>query len=171
MARFVVVGAAMRASLLLPFVLAWGCSSYGFTEPKAPPIAAFGQPPPGFAQVCVLRPHLSAAAVTFVVRDNGRLVGATRGASYFCYYAQPGRHRVTSEADDVQEANVVALAGARYFLHQRVRNTLGWVSSPMEWVGEPEAQTMIGKCDYRVLTEVPEGTELPPANPTAAAVP
>lgn len=148
-----------------------GCSSYGFTEPKVPPVPPFGDAPAGHAQICVLRPHIKAAAVTFAVRDNGRLVGATRGASYFCYYALPGKHRVTSEADDVQEANVLVLPGARYYLHQVVHNTLGWVSSPMEWVSEGEAHKMVDKCDYRVLTEVPDGTERPPVNPVAAAIP
>lgn len=147
------------------------CSPWGFVEPKTPPIAAFAAPPNQLAQICVLRPHLLAGAVTFPVRDNGKLVGATRGASYFCYWAQPGQHRVTSEADDVQEANVQTIAGARYYLHQRVKNTFGFVSSPMEWVSETEARTMVETCDYRVLTEVPDGAERPPANPIAAARP
>lgn len=147
------------------------CSPWGFVEPKAPPIAPFGAPPAEMAQICVLRPHLLAGAVTFPVRDNGKLVGATRGASYFCYFARPGAHRVTSEADDVQEANVHAIAGARYYLHQQVKNTFGFVSSPMAWVPESEARTMVGTCDYRVLTEVPEGVERPPVNPVAAAQP
>jgi hypothetical protein len=43
----------------------------------------------------VLRPQWIAAAVTAPVHDNGRLVGATRGPTYFCYAAQPGHHVIT----------------------------------------------------------------------------
>ena len=156
----------------LPLVFALGCSGYGLTEPKTPPIEPFAAAPAGHAQICVIRPHgFKAAAVTFVVRDNGRLVGATKGASYFCYFAQPGKHRVTSEADDAQEANVLAIPGARYYLRQKVSNVLGWVSSPMEWVGEGEAHEMISRCEYRVLTDVHDGEARPPVNPVAAATP
>jgi len=157
---------------LLSFAVCVGCSGYGFVEPKTPPIEPLGAPAAGYGQVCVVRPHgFKAAAVTVSVRDNGRLVGATRGASYFCYWAQPGKHRITSEADDVQEAGVLVSPGLRYFLRQKITNTLGWVSSPMEWMSDAEAHAQIAKCDYRVLTEVPDGVERPPANPVAAAVP
>lgn len=146
-----------------------GCSSYGFVEPKTPPIQPFAVPPSDLAQVCVVRPHILAGAVTFAVRDNGRLVGATRGASYFCYFAMPGRHHITSEADDTEMSDVVMLQATRYYVHQKVKNVMGWVTSPLEWVPETEARSMIAKCDYRVVTEVPDGVVRPPVNPVAAA--
>lgn len=152
-------------------VLLIGCGGYSFVEPKTPPIQPFALPPSDLAQVCVVRPHIIAGAVTFAVRDNGRLVGATRGASYFCYFAMPGSHRITSHGDDVEEANVVVLPGNRYYVHQRVKNTMGWVTSPLEWVPETEARAMIRKCDYRVVTEVPGDDVRPPVNPVAAAMP
>lgn len=148
-----------------------GCGGWGFTEPKSPPIEPFATPPSDLAQVCVMRPHINAAAVTFPVKDNGRLVGATRGASYFCYFAVPGKHRITSEADDQSESEVTMIPGARYYLHQRVKNTLGFVTSPLEWVPESDAHKMISKCDYRVVTDVPDGVVRPPVNPIAPAQP
>lgn len=161
----------MRLALLaLPAALL-ACTSWHFVEPATPPVAPFEPPPGELAEICVLRPHLLASGVTFAVRDNGRLVGATRGASYFCYWAQPGRHRITSEADDVEQASVVAIPHAHYYLHQKVKNLLGVVTSPLEWVAEMEARQMVQTCDYRVLSGVPEGFERPPANPIAASVP
>ena len=160
----------MRLGLVAVFT-AIGCSSYGFVEPRTPPIQPFATPPSDVAQVCVVRPHVIAGAVTFAVRDNGRLVGATRGASYFCYFAMPGTHRITSEGDSVEEATVAMAGASRYYVHQRVKNVMGWVTSPLEWVPETEARAMIAKCDYRVLTEVPAGMERPPVNPVAAAMP
>lgn len=152
--------------------LAWllvGCSSYSFVEPRTPPIGPFATPPSDVAQVCVVRPHILAGAVTFVVRDNGRLVGATRGASYFCYFAMPGVHRIESEGDAIEAATVVLSPAVRYYVHQRVKNVMGWVTSPLEWIPEAEARAMIEKCTYRVVTEVPAGEVRPPVNPVAAA--
>lgn len=153
------------------FLALCSCSSYGFVEPKAPPIQPFGIPPGGVAQVCVVRPHVIAGAVAFAVRDNGRLVGATKGASYFCYYAMPGTHRITSEGDGVEDATVTMLPETRYYVHQKVKNVMGWVTSPLEWIPETEARAMIAKCDYRVVTDVPDGEVRPPVNPVAAAAP
>ncbi len=154
---------------VLAIALLVGCGGYGFVEPKTPPIQPFAAPPSDLAQICVLRPHILAGAVTFAVRDNGKLVGATRGASYFCYFAMPGTHQITSEGDSVEGATVTIVAGSRYYVHQRVKNVMGWVTSPLEWVPESEARTMIAKCDYRVVTEVPGGEARPPVNPVAAA--
>jgi hypothetical protein len=164
-------GARMRTLMVVGAVTLIGCGGWGFTEPKTPPIEPFATPPSDLAQVCVMRPHINAGAVTFAVKDNGRLVGATRGASYFCYFAAPGRHRITSEADDQSEAEVTILPSTRYYLHQQVKNTMGYVTSPLEWVPETEAHKMINKCDYRVVTSVPEGEVRPPVNPVAAAQP
>jgi len=158
-------------TLALAAILLMGCGGYAFIEPKTPPIEPFSTPPSDLAQVCVMRPHINASAVTFAVKDNGRLVGATRGASYFCYFAAPGRHRITSHADDQSEAEVTFEPATRYYLHQQVKNTLGYVTGPLEWVPEAEAHKMIGKCDYRVVTEVPDGEVRPPVNPVAAAQP
>jgi hypothetical protein len=165
-AQIVVTRARMRA---LAFVLLIGCSSYSFVEPKTPPIEPFAAPPSDLAQVCVIRPHILAGAVTFAVRDNGRLVGATKGASYFCYFAMPGAHHITSEGDAIESSLVTMTPGVRYYVHQRVKNVLGWVTSPLEWVPESEARAMIAKCDYRVINDVPDGEVRPPVNPVAAA--
>lgn len=142
-----------------------GCSSWELMEPKTPPVAPFAAIPASVGQICALRPHWAAAAVTFVVRDNGFLVGATRGPSYFCWYAKPGIHVLSSEADDVEELRVEVIVGGRYFLHQGVKNLLGHVTSPLRWVGQDEAFGMVEKCTYKVLVGTPGPEPVPPAAP------
>lgn len=68
------------------------CQSYRLAAPELNAVAAMDPPPTGLGQICVFRPSVLAAAVTFVIRDNGTLVGATRARDYFCYYAKPGEH-------------------------------------------------------------------------------
>jgi hypothetical protein len=158
------------------FLAAAACSSYALAEPKVPPIAAFG---PGartdVATVCVIRPSHMAVAVTFAVHDNRQLVGATRGESYFCYWAEPGRHRIVSTTGDSTDrdgdALLTAEAGKRYFLHQDYDSVFGVIVDKLQWVDEPRARELLddGKCDYMTLSGVPGEEALPAAVPLARA--
>jgi hypothetical protein len=149
-------------------LLLGGCYSYGLRKPDPPPIDAFG-PVTAVGQVCVLRPHWIASAVTAVVHDNGELVGATRGPTYFCYRAQPGRHVITSKADSVEQATVEVAPGKHYYLHQIVDNIGGWVRTRLAWIDDLEAQRLVPKCGYRVLVSVPGDERLPSEEPAPAA--
>jgi hypothetical protein len=161
----------MRARWLLASVLLAGCSGYSLVKPDPPPVDARAWPPPGWAQVCVLRPHWIAAGVTLTVHDDGVLMGATRGPSYFCYYAEPGPHQISSEEADAgaiegaHELRVTLEQGRRYFLHQRI-HPLGHF---LEWVDEQLGERMAARCGYRVLARAPAGEPLPPQPPVAPA--
>jgi hypothetical protein len=104
-------------------------------------------PPRGAAQVCVLRPA-ERNQQPFVVLDNDALVGATGKASYFCYYALPGVHRIESLADgEPPRARAATLdAGRRYFIEQvlSVDGELHW----LEWLPPEVALSRLRGCDY-----------------------
>jgi hypothetical protein len=137
-----------------------GCYSYGLRKPDTPPIDAFGAVQ-DVGRICVLRPHWNAAAITAVVHDNGQLVGATRGPTYFCFAAQAGYHVIQSKADSVEQATAQIEAGKRYYLHQIVDNIFGVVRTRLAWIDENEARNLIAKCGYRVLVSVPGSERLP----------
>jgi hypothetical protein len=145
-----------------------GCYSYGLRTPDAPPVDAFGAVADA-GQVCVLRPHWLASAVTAVVRDNDRLVGATRGPSYFCYAVQPGHHVIQSRADATELAELEVRAGDHYYLHQIVDNLFGFVRTRLAWIDEGEARRLIAKCGYRELVSVPGDERLPSSDAVPAA--
>ena len=152
------------------------CSSYSLAQPKAPPIAAFGPVArTDVATVCVIRPSHFAVGVTFVVHDNRQLVGATRGESYFCYLAEPGRHNIVSttgdSTDEDGEAALAAEAGRRYFLHQDYDNVFGVIVDKLQWVDDARARDLLdqGKCDYETISGVPGDEALPPPVPLARA--
>jgi hypothetical protein len=155
----------MRAFLatLIIFAAA-GCSSIQLVKLDPPPISATGPPPPAWARVCVLRPHWVSGVVTLAVRDNGRLVGATRGNNYFCYFAGGGWHEVTTAVDDpgaLQEPQSILFAaapGQQLYLHQHLRPFGIWT---VEQVDDAKAARMIGRCSYRVIA----GSDETPAPP------
>lgn len=143
----------MRCLMMLVFVLfaalTAACSAYKLATPDPPPIDALGEPPYGLGQICVLRPHSFGALVTFVVHDNGALVGATRGPSYFCYYALPGRHHLTSESGTTAAVDLEVTMGSRHYLEQHVR--IG--PDELSILEEPAALRALSRCEYRALIE------------------
>jgi hypothetical protein len=159
---------ALHLAIVLASLAAAGCTSWKLAEPEHPrsPLAP---PPADHAQICVLRTSLLAQAVTFPVHDNGVLVGATRGRSHFCYLAAPGRHVLTIAADAIEEAEIVAAPGGRYYLEQEVDNIFGYVKCRAAWVTEEVARELVEESTYRVLVGVPGNERLPGEVPFAPA--
>lgn len=145
------------------------CTSWKLAAPAVPP-APLPSPPPDRAQICVVRATRLAWAVPFPVRDDGVLVGATRGRSHFCYLAAPGPHLVTIEADQTERAQIFAEPGRTYFLKQEVDNVLGWVRCRAVWVTEAVARDLVAASSYEVLVGVPGMERLPPELPLAPAL-
>jgi hypothetical protein len=165
-----------RASIVAIALLA-GCSRYTLAEPNPPPVPLFDVPPrTGVALVCVIHPSHMAIAVTFAVRDNGQLVGATRAESYFCYEAEPGEHRIVSSTEDPVDsdgdARLDAVAGRRYWAHQDFDNVMGMVTSRLEWVDETRAHELMEdvRADYKQIVGVPGNETLPARVPRVRAL-
>jgi hypothetical protein len=159
----------MRTLLLCALLFGAGCYSYQLRKPAVTPLEAFGPVASDLAEVCVMRPHWIAWAVTAAVRDNGQLVGATRGDTYFCYLVRPGHHQIESETVDMTErAELDAAPGRRYWLHQLVDNYIAVVRTRLAWVDEPAARELIAKCGYRELSGVPGQERLPSGDPIAS---
>ena len=157
--------------LLAPLSILLGCGSYSLALPKSPPIDAFGAGPSDAATVCVLRPSHWALRTTYVVHDDGQLVGATRGEGYFCYWAQPGPHRIVSSpnesADDPAVVTERFVAGHHYWLVQGYDDYFG---TRLEWIEEERARQLVNKCDYQELVEAPMDEVIPYGVPIARAL-
>lgn len=144
------------------------CTSYKLAEPAAP-IQPWASAPGGLATICVVRTSVLALAVAFPTRDNGMLVGATRGPSHFCYYAEPGEHDITVESDSTETAHIVAAPEGRYFLKLEVDNIAGWVRGRPVWVTADVAREDFESSVYKVLVGVPGSEKLPGEVPIAPA--
>ena len=116
-----------------------------------------------------MRPEAMAAQVSIPVRDNGRLVGATRGTTYFCYLAATGQHQITSVDDDTGPTVLRAQDGARYWLHQDVSELAGQVHAHLDFVEEAAALEMLEACETRVRVSVPGHEDEPATQPIAPA--
>lgn len=146
-----------------------GCSSYKLREPASPPLVPFGAMPPNTARVCTMRTSVLAQAVTFPIRDNGVLVGATRGQGHFCWLVEPGAHQITIETDQVDEATLTAEAGKSYYLKEEIDFVFGVVTCRPVWIDAESARDAIASTPYEILSGVPGSEKLPEQPPFVRA--
>ena len=112
--------------------------------------------------MCVFRGHGPGVSVITPVADNRRLVGATKGASYFCYDAEPGEHVL---AVDDAAAVLQAQPGERYYYyHEYLRG-----ADKLVRVTDGTAVALVRLSDYTELEEAPQGVAVPAALALAPA--
>jgi hypothetical protein len=145
----------------LVLVLLAACSQYDLAHPRTPPVHAFAAPPGTHGQVCVFRPHSLGSAVTSTFRDNGALVGATRGPTYFCYLAEPGIHHLTVDGGDAPARTMVIRAGDARYLHHEIN--IG--TDDLRPIDLATAQRFASVCEYAVISEGPDAPGPVPVAP------
>jgi hypothetical protein len=164
------LGAPAALALTLTALVLGGsaCSPYRIAAPHGEVLHPFAPIPTEFARVCVIRTSRMAQAVTFTTFDNGALVGATKGPTFFCYKAEPGDHALRIEADEPTSVTLHAEGGKSYYLHQKVPFAL-MLRCDAAWVSEPVARDLVDDSTYEVLTQTPSGAAPPDPIPFAKA--
>jgi hypothetical protein len=128
-------------------------------------VSALTVAPENKALICVYRKSNLGSALTVAVRDNEQLVGATEGPSWFCYFAEPGRHFLSVEGSDADDLGLVALGGHRKFVELRIN--LG--QDELVVTDDADAQRVLHDLEYLVIEEGPDDQPIPPALPFARA--
>jgi hypothetical protein len=139
-----------------------GCSRYAVGVPAHPVVGPLGGAPADAAKVCVARTAVVARAVLAVVRDNGHLVGATHGATHFCYLAAPGTHVVSSEADNVLSTEVVLAAGQTLYFDQKY--VFSWQFADFRLIAVPEREglELMAQSQHETLRKTPKHEPIMP---------
>ena len=148
-------------------LVAVGCSPYRVSQPQGAVLHPFAPIPQEFARVCAIRTEVYAAQLAFPTYDNGELVGVTKGATFFCYKAEPGEHTIRVDSDPPFATELHAEAGKSYYLHERVPIELvpRCIAS---WVTEERARDLVEASSYET-TSVTHGESPPDAVPYAKA--
>jgi hypothetical protein len=165
--------AAVRLSALALLALCAAgvsaCASYRIAEPHAEVLHPFTPIPTDFARVCVVRTSRLAFAQPFPMTDNGMLVGATKGLTFFCYKAEPGEHTLRIEADEPAVEKLYAAGGRSYYLHETIPLSPA-VRCEVTFVSEEKARELVARSTYEVLTDTPSTEHPPDAIPYAKAM-
>ena len=154
---------------LAPLAALTACTGYELSARPVPPINPFAEPPPGLAQVCVVRPKWP-DGTTMPVRDNGKVVGALRARTFFCYFAGEGAHHMAIEKGAVlgpAGADLAVATGQRYFVSYDVEA----LSDSVRTVSQDEYKDLIQDCRYAVVADVPPGESSPGERPSSAGQP
>jgi hypothetical protein len=137
-----------------------GCAAATGADATSPHAAAFGPTPRrDAATICVVHPATLLDFSTYTAADNGTPMGTNGGDDYFCYYAEPGNHTISSHhsGSSGAEVKLVAEAGRRYWLQQSSSTSRfgggflsrsHFVSRDGLWtLDEPHATSLLGDCD------------------------
>jgi hypothetical protein len=141
-----------------------GCSLHRLGAPGAAAADRASAFDARLAKVCVARTSVLAPNVALSTRDNGRLVGATKGGTHFCYLAEPGLHEITIVAEHptglplqpVERIERTFEAGETYVLRQDVLLLPGVVACHAAFV-RLEADALLRRTAHEVLREGPDG--------------
>ena len=160
----------MRPCVLALLALtAVACSPYRIAEPRAEVLHPFAPIPEDFARVCMIRTSHLAQAVAFPTLDNGALVGATKGPTFFCYKAEPGEHTLRIEADEPTLVKLHAEGGKSYYLHEKIPFLQFVMHCDTELVSEAKARELVEESTYEVITQTPASEHPPEPVPFARA--
>lgn len=136
-------------SLLTLLMMSWllgGCASAPPGAPEAPPRHAAVEATPGKAQIVVYRHESLGFAVPMTVRLDGRIGGRTVGQTYVRWEVEPGRHEISSHAEDASSLTVDAEAGRTYFIWQEVKVGFWKARSTLHRVDEETGRREAAVC-------------------------
>ena len=102
-----------------------------------------------------------------IVIDNyidGKMIGQTRGKSYFITDLAPGTHYVMAHAENIAAARMQFEAGRIYFLDQGIYMGVWKARTGLSAMTAEEALKQINEngCDYRVYNTQKPGEDLDP---------
>lgn len=142
-----------------------GCSEYRVQRAAQDPSSRLSSHQGAQATVCVFRAHGLGTSVVAPVTDNGVVVGATEGSSYFCYPAEPGRHEL--RVSDAPAVSLDVVAGKGYYLV----HDLNVAQDSLFSITQESAHELSAWCDELELARAPEAVAVLERGAVARAEP
>jgi len=127
------------AALLLSLALA-GCASVPMGDPKQDAAAKTFQVPADKAGIYVYRNESIGTAVKMDVIIDGQNIGETAARTFFYKEVAPGKHTVTSKAENTDTVEVDLKPGSLAFIWQEVKMGLMFARTKLHLVSEEEGR-------------------------------
>jgi len=127
------------AALLLSLALA-GCASVPMGDPKQDAAAKTFQVPADKAGIYVYRNESIGTAVKMDVIIDGQNIGETAARTFFYKEVAPGKHTVTSKAENSDTVEVDLKPGSLAFIWQEVKMGLMFARTKLHLVSEEEGR-------------------------------
>lgn len=126
-------------ALILAAALA-GCASVPMGDPAQDAALKTFSAKPETAGVYIYRNESFGAAVSMEVDVNGKPIGKTGANTYLYTEVSPGKHTITSKAENSDSIEIVADQGKLYYIWQEVKMGLMSARSKLHLVDEAKGQ-------------------------------
>jgi hypothetical protein len=154
-----------RAALCAALLAATGCASVPMMSQADDQAAkAFTAPPSDRAHVYVYRNENFGGAVKLGILMDGFMAAESAAKTFVLLPVAPGRHLVTSVAENRDELPLDAVAGQNYFVWQEVKMGVWSARSKLSLVDEATGKAGVSECQRAVAASPPA----PPVAPAAA---
>jgi len=127
------------AALLLSLALV-GCASVPMGDPNQDAAAKTFQVPADKAGIYVYRNESIGTAVKMDVIIDGQNIGETAARTFFYKEVAPGKHTVTSKAENTDTVEVDLKPGSLAFIWQEVKMGLMFARTKLHLVSEEEGR-------------------------------
>jgi len=97
------------------------CASVPLASPEMDMKAKKMTAPKDKALVYLYRNEAFGAALKLSVNVDGKYIGQTASKTYFMWLLPPGKHELTSVAENTSKVNLDAKAGQTYYIWQEVK--------------------------------------------------
>ena len=138
---------AMLLTLLACTALVTGCASVPMASPEHDARAKAFSVKPDKANLYIYRNEAFGAAVKIDVALNGKPIGETAAKTYFVLEVAPGKHTLTSKAENTEVLDVSTEPGKNYFIWQEVKLGLLFARNKLQLVDEATGKAGVAECN------------------------
>ena len=131
---------ARLATIVLLLLSLAGCASVPMGDAKKDAELKTFTPKPGVAGLYIYRHESFGAAVRMDVEVDGKPIGQTAANTYFYREVPPGRHVITSKAENTDTLEIDTVAGKLYYIWQEVKMGFMFARTKLSLVGEDEGR-------------------------------
>ena len=136
-------GESMYQKLALVVIFALGlggCASVPMGDPKEDAAAKEFKAKPKVSGLYIYRNESMGAAVKMDVEVDGKMLGESAAQTYFYTEVAPGKHTVTSKAENTDTLEINTVAGKLYYIWQEVKMGFLYARTQLHLVNETEGQ-------------------------------
>jgi hypothetical protein len=102
--------------------------------------------PAGQSRIYVYRNESFGGAIYMTLSLDGRIMGRTAAQTYFMWDVAPGKHTVSSHAEDVSTVTLETAPGRSYYIWQEVKMGLWMARSALQQVDEKTGRAGVLEC-------------------------
>ncbi|HEY6094911.1 MAG TPA: DUF2846 domain-containing protein [Gallionellaceae bacterium] len=138
--KIAVIGAVLTATLLT------GCASVPMASPEQDAKAKTFAVATDKANIYLYRNEAMGGAVKMDVVLDGKAIGQTTAKTYIVMEVAPGKHVITSKAENEVMQEVIAQAGKNYFIWKEVKMGVMYARNKLNLVDEATGRAGVAEC-------------------------